>query len=159
MTPAVTMTARAEAIASFREADDVAAFVDRIGGALPSTRERAEIAQPAASEEEGVMISVTGVPVADDFVPVVQIASRRQLSAERPDRHGPAAGKQERAVLGIVGVRLGAEKPGHAAAVVHRDDDAIFAAEGADIRHAEVAIQKDAIAGGHVVRPRWCSNR
>ena len=53
-------------------------------------------------------------------------------------------------MLGIVGVRLRAEKPGHAAAVVHCDDDAVFAAEGADIRHAEVAIQKDAIAGGHV---------
>ena len=104
------------------------------------------------------MLSVTGVPVPDHFVPVVQIPGGRQLPAERPDRHELAAGKQKRPVLGVVGVRFGAEMPGQAAAVVHRHDDAIFAPEGAEVVDAEVTVEKDAIAGRSCGGQPWCSN-
>src|SRR6185503_17891958 len=78
---------------ALREANDVAALVYRIGGALPPPRQRAEIAQSATREYEGAMLTVTHVAITDHLVAVIEIACRGQLATQSSDRHDLAAAK------------------------------------------------------------------
>ena len=79
--PAVTRTARAEASGP-SEKPTISPRSLIAWAALCWPPAGCRVAR-ATSEQEGVMLSVTGVAVTDHFVPVVQIPGGRQLPAER----------------------------------------------------------------------------